>query len=233
MKMSDYIVSVADIEELEEDFENYGIRRKIELDFLELEKITDKWGFIRQIYMENLPDIMEASKNSVRRWIDPYFLDWINHFSPIEEIAWNSIRGSHYIPLYPQFPVFNYFIDFANPYLRIGLELDGKNFHAEEKDAVRDQVLSNYGWKIFRVKGSECYTSYKHPSELSEEGVPREEQFDEIENWIMNTCDGVVKAIRVVYFSSNESERKEYLNLALKSLDKHRLANFELIKEYN
>lgn len=35
-----------------EGFKEYGRRQFIKYHFSELEKITDKWGFIRQMYME-------------------------------------------------------------------------------------------------------------------------------------------------------------------------------------
>ena len=96
--------------------------------------------------MEIIPDIMMTSQQNINQQIDPYFIDWLLDFSPIEEIAWNSIR-SRGVPLYPQFSLFNYFIDFANPVLKIGLEMDGKEFHDTEKDRERDTKLAEY-WPI-------------------------------------------------------------------------------------
>ncbi|MGB3777043.1 MAG: DUF559 domain-containing protein, partial [Tunicatimonas sp.] len=151
------------------DLEDYAVSQKLKLDFCDLEKITDKWGFIRQAYVEKMPDIMKVSKDDVRRGISPYFIDWVPVFTPIEQEAWNSIRSTGGIAMYPQFPLFNYFIDFANPYLRIGLEMDGKDFHDQNKDKLRDQKLADYGWKIFRVSGKECYVEYKLPYELDQD----------------------------------------------------------------
>ncbi len=135
------------------DYIEHSYTRKLKLDYRELEKITDKWGYIRQVYMEKMPYIMEMAKFDISNMIDPYLMDWLPIFTPIEVIAWNKIRSLGRIALYPQFPLFNYFIDFANPYLRIGLELDGKDFHDDVKDKLRDQKLSEFGWKIYRVKG--------------------------------------------------------------------------------
>src|SRR5688572_20602457 len=137
-------------------------------DFQLLDKITDKWGFFRQIYMEMIPVIMERAAVNVKWAINPYPVDWGSILSKIEFDAWTSIRG-HYIALYPQFPVFNYFIDFANPYLRVGVEMDGKDYHDPDKDRIRDEMLWKYGWKIFRIPGRECYTKYMSYDDLAEE----------------------------------------------------------------
>lgn len=204
---------------------------RLESDFYELEKITDKWGFLRQIYMELLPWIMERAKENVVIPIIPYPINWGRYFSPIEQIAWGSIR-SHYMALYPQFPVFNYFIDFANPYLRIGLELDGKEFHDPVKDKVRDELLYNHGWRIFRVKGAEVYTKYKPLDEIQQEkgNDSQDEDYNEDErNWMMHSCDGVIKAIKIVYFLN--AEQDPLYNLACDTLHEHRLAEFPLFRE--
>jgi hypothetical protein len=142
------IVSAADIEITNEDIENWRIRERLKADFSQLNKITDKWGFIHQIYMERMPHIFAASRHNVRGKISPYFIDWILEFSPIEDVAWFSIR-SQGVPLYPQLPLFNFFVDFGNPRLRIGLELDGKDRHDAAKDRERDELLFRYGWRIF------------------------------------------------------------------------------------
>src|SRR5690606_8034649 len=86
------------------------------------------------------------------RWFDfyaePFFM------SPIERIAWCSIKNQRKIQLYPQYPIGKYFVDFGNPFHKIALELDGKNFHDEEKDYIRDSELKEIGWTVFRVKGT-------------------------------------------------------------------------------
>ncbi|WP_262890238.1 DUF559 domain-containing protein [Pontibacter cellulosilyticus] len=121
---------------------------------------------------------------------------------------------------------FNYFIDFANPYLRIGLELDGEQFHEPEKDKLRDQMLADFGWKIFRIKGKECYKEFKTLSDLDEED--ESSKYREIQNWLCNTCDGVIKSIETIYFDDRADTPNEYYQLALRSLNNHKLANFEL-----
>lgn len=215
-----------------EGFKEYGRRQFIKHQFTELEKITDKWGFIRQMYMEMMSDIMAKAKQNVSIPLNPYFLDWSTHFSPIEYNAWVSIRATR-IALYPQFPLFNYFIDFANPYLRIGLELDGKDFHNEEKDRDRDEMLYKFGWKIFRVTGKETYNEFKDFAEIESEFAEYQDEAqreEDLTNWMFNTCDGVVNAIRMVYFEK-DFPNEDIWRLCMQTLERHKLANFQLIDD--
>lgn len=209
----------------------------LEHDFYKLQAITDKWGFLRQIYMEMLPWILEKAKADVVTPINPYPIDWTRYFSPIESHAWVSIRG-HYMALYPQFPVFNFFVDFANPHLRIGLELDGKDFHNPEKDKVRDELLWRHGWRIFRVTGKEANAKFRHPDEVEQE-IREDHSWDlsyqegyyhpDIRHWMMNTADGVIYALKQVYFLQNEANK--YYALCCDTLHEHRLVDFSLFLE--
>ena len=227
----------------ESDYENFLINKLLSYDFEKLNEITDKWGFFRQLYMENIPFIMEVSKKDKTRWSNIYLLNWRKYLSPIERIAWDSIRTTAQIVLYPQFPVFNFFIDFANPMLRIGLELDGKDYHSKEKDLKRDKQLKRFGWKIFRATGSETKVSYLNRSELEERGITGREKQDAVEHWILNTCDGLIQSIKYWYFLNDEERNQRYsiyLNpnesdetidfhtLAGESLNRHKLADFKI-----
>lgn len=208
----------------------YERRQFIKYEFNELEKITDKWGFIRQMYMELMPAIMERAANNIFVPIDPYFLDWGAHFSPIEQEAWISIRSMS-IALYPQFPLFNYFVDFANPYLRIGVEMDGKDFHDEAKDKARDEMLFKFGWKIFRIKGKETFTEFKHLDEIEsdfEDYENEDQRNNDLSNWLLNSSDGVINALRIVYFDKEHDNNLIY-SLALESLSKHNLVGFPIV----
>lgn len=211
------------------EFKKIMVLSKLENDFRELLSITDKWGYLRQIYMEMLPWIMEKSRTDIVTPVNPYPVDWSRYFSPIESMAWMSIRN-HYMALYPQYPVFNYFIDFANPYLRIGLELDGKDYHDPKKDKIRDEMLWRYGWRIFRVTGRECVAKFLTMDQIDEAFSytgDESERDSKIRHWMMNTSDGVIRAIKEVYFTCDrESELYLY---ALDTLRKHRLAQFPVI----
>lgn len=214
------------------DFEDYGRRSHLKASFEELERITDKWGFIRQMYMEIMPHIFEqANRTNNKIGINPYFYDWGKIFSPIEELAWNSIRSIG-VPLYPQFPVFNYFIDFANPYARIGLELDGKEYHNAEKDRERDIMLyEKFDWKIFRIEGRETMVQSKNYYEIHEEYSDfgdEEERNNQIRHWLYNTSDGIIHALQNVYFSMTDDVDREFYEFSIEALQKHSLATFPI-----
>ncbi len=187
--------------------------------------ITDKWGLLRQIYMEKMPEIWETSESNPLGQIDPYFVDWALEFTPIEKQAWHSIR-SRGVPMYPQFPLFHYFVDFANPFHRVGLELDGKVWHDEKNDRERDQKLAEFGWRIFRVPGREAMAQFEEPVVVAERGGSEQAQKNALEHWLLNTCDGVVESIHQVCI---RKEPDAYGGLALQSLDAHRLARFDLL----
>jgi hypothetical protein len=109
--------------------------------------------------------------------------------------------------LYPQYPVLGYFIDYANPLLKIGLELDGKQYHNADRDSKRDYELRVVGWQIYRVTGSEMNNnSYKdfydfEDNDLYDEYNNCDEAWSEIKNWITNSGDGVIEAIKRVHFN--------------------------------
>lgn len=213
-----------------EEFQMLKRLEWLEKDFYQLEAITDKWGFIRQVYMELLPYIIEASREWKPSHIIPYAINWTQYFSPIEARAWQSIR-TYGVPLYPQFPVFNYFIDFANPYLRIGLEMDGKDYHDPDKDRGRDELLWRHGWRIFRVPGREAYVKFKSwgtiQNEFSESQDEQQRDAD-LEHWLMNTDDGVIYALNQVYCTVDSADDGPAHPLFYETLDKHRLASFPL-----
>lgn len=187
-------------------------------EFQNSNNIYEKWNKIREFYALNYSYIIQTSKESRNIWAMSYPFDWNNYFSYIEKIAWASIRENGGIILYPQFPAQGFFIDFANPYLKIGLELDSEEFHNEEKDKKRDKKLLREGWKIFRVTSSEANRKYMTNDELNDKGIFGYEKENYIEDWIMNTCDGVVNAIKYWYFM-NEDERNRLYSFRLNDIE--------------
>lgn len=114
---------------------------------------------IRKVYKKNLDLILK------HHYVSPYFLDWIPMFTPIENNVWADIRYLC-LPFYPQFPVDKYFIDFADPVLKIGIEVDGKHHLDQiEKDKERQDVLESLGWRIIRIQGWMTYF-YKRTDEF-------------------------------------------------------------------
>lgn len=109
---------------------------------------------IRAFYAAASPTIFAEDP---RRWaIDPYEVDWIRVFTPIERAFWHDIRA-HGAVLYPQFPVGRFFPDFCNPVAKVIVECDGAYWHSDtDADAARDAELRSLGFSIYRVKGRVC-----------------------------------------------------------------------------
>lgn len=205
-------------------------QRRLSCIYEETESIHERWAIIRRAYQILTPIILErARKERYLGMTNPYILNWGKTFTPIEYDAWCSIRPRG-LGLFPQYPVLNYFLDFGNPYLKIGVEMDGKDYHEDiEKDLKRDQKLWSQGWRIFRIKGSECYTKYRDICEIqSDYSLERDEKLSEIEAYFMNTSDGVFEALSYVYFGQTGYESETYMDFARLTLDLHRLADFDL-----
>jgi very-short-patch-repair endonuclease len=86
--------------------------------------------------------------------------------SPIEKMFWAAYRFNTPPRLYglvPQFSVEGgkYFIDFALPDQKIGVELDGFDHHSStadiERDRKRQRYLEKAGWRIIRFGGAEVH----------------------------------------------------------------------------
>lgn len=185
---------------------------------LDSHNLTERFRSIREIYEIVTPQIIGAGKH----FVDPYFVDWIKYLTPIEFDAWQCIRGRG-VALYPQYPVGQFFVDFGNPYFKIGLECDGKDFHSVKKDTNRDELLADLGWKIFRISGSQCYSDLHEGmvDEVEDEAEKEETKW----NWLHTSVDGLVYSIGLAYFGRG---RKSDIDLAMSALDAHRLADFEL-----
>lgn len=196
------------------NFEKFLVSEKLRIEFSKLDKIEDKWDFFRKIYKFSISQILDTAEKDISKWAHSYTVDWISFFSPLEHHAWNIIRCQGNIVLYPQFPVLRYFIDFANPYLKIGVELDSKKYHDLNRDRLRDKKLYDKGWKIFRISSRETYNEYKDLTELQELNIEGEKRKEELINWIFNTCDGVIFAIKVIYFLPMKS-KENYINFKL------------------
>ena len=58
----------------EKDVENFLMNKLLSYDFEKLNEITDKWGFFRQLYMENISFILEASLKDKKQYSQVYLL---------------------------------------------------------------------------------------------------------------------------------------------------------------
>ncbi len=188
--------------------------------------LAAKNSFVRRQIMAEaykilLPKIIERAENSLTLWVYPYFLEWDRFSTPIEAEAWQCIRGRRVV-FYPEFPVLNYFIDFANPYLKVGVELDGKEFHNAEYDRQRDKQLYDEGWTIYRIPGRECVKPVKDNYHWHDQDVTDEEFEQGISDWILETCDGVFEALYWRYFADSRDGVPPYPELYSETLDRHR-----------
>ena len=83
--------------------------------------------------------------------------------SPAERLMWCELR-SHWFSggFVPEFKVGRYFIDFADLKKKVGIEVDGKEYHEDwERDAERDAYLRDQGWKIYRLPAKALYRDYE------------------------------------------------------------------------
>lgn len=156
---------------------------------------------IRLHYEFLTPLIMERSAKHPAGWISPYVsnIHWGSLFTPIEEDTWQNIRCFGKVPLYPQYPVLNYFLDFGNPFLKIGIECDGREFHLDkEKDRIRDTNLRKQGWRIYRMPGSDCVRpinpEYYRVAEFSIKN-----QTNILHEYYHTTMEGLLKALAMKY----------------------------------
>lgn len=168
------------------------------------------------------------------RAIDPYELGLNDFLTPIEWMVWQDIRGTDGLQFLPQYPVGRFFIDFGDPERRLGIEVDGRQFHDIERDRMRDQQLWNeHGWKVYRISGAEAYRVRLSPHEWKLEYRERHERApsrDEIAAAAMDyysaTSTGVVRAIREIEIGPHtDSEHIHAMTVALRA---HRLVDFPI-----
>lgn len=88
---------------------------------------------------------------------NPYWFDI--PMTPIESQLWMEIRSTPDCDnrYYRQFPVGKYFVDFGNPWKKIAIEADGKEYHDQQRDLERDLELLDLGWFVHRVPGKDCF----------------------------------------------------------------------------
>jgi very-short-patch-repair endonuclease len=115
---------------------------------------SKRYPALRKFYALAKGEIEAAERN---QWgIDPYEVDWLNVFTPIEYGLWQDIRQTGAV-LYPQYPVGRFFVDFGNPKAKVAVECDGAAFHTDKaKDAARDAELGKLGWRVYRISGRDC-----------------------------------------------------------------------------
>jgi very-short-patch-repair endonuclease len=139
------------------------------IDVIERGTGFNRFAALREFYANANFEILSAREFE---WgIDPYEIDWLKVFTPIEFSLWQDIRQEGLV-MYPQYPVAGYFLDFANPMAKVAIECDGAAYHLDKaKDAARDAKLRSIGWSVYRITGRDCKTDFD--SETNAPGVAR------------------------------------------------------------
>lgn len=158
---------------------------------------------IREIYRDIMPVIMES-----KRQIDPYVFDFDMPMTPIEENVWHDIRVLG-LPFYMQFPVGPYFIDFADPIRKIGIEVDGKEWHLDkDADEKRENALNSMGWVIVRIPG---YKTFKQRSDFSQndedEHIDLEMRDARMNTFLTESSEGILLSLKRKWYDS-EAKRE-------------------------
>lgn len=152
---------------------------------------------IRGYYEAITPAIIARSVKGM--WHTPYCngIDFTSLMTPIEMDTWIVIRCFGRFPLYPQYPVGKYFVDFGNPYFKVAVECDGKQFHQDkEKDLNRDIDLKKLGWNVYRVTGSQCVQRIDlYVEDL--EGWDKVEKLKSLMPAYYDSVDGLIKALAI------------------------------------
>jgi hypothetical protein len=197
-------------------------------------------NLVRQAYMEMADIVLDAARRS--RIAQPYFLPWEQFWqrSPPEFGVWWSIHYYGRMPLYPQYPILNYFVDFGDPWQRIGIEVDGKQYHDAGKDLRRYKELLEIGWKIFRIPAAETSSEYLGPDDEFRR-LYEDVQQDRLSRWLLKTSDGVVRALKTIYYERwtpsayatwyglSENLGALFIKFCYQTLNYHRLiTSFEL-----
>lgn len=114
--------------------------------------------------------------SSPLQWpIDPYQYQpaFMFSWSDAERQAWQIIRGSAlcFFPQWPELsgiqkePFTHYFLDFANPWIKVAIEIDGSQHlsaHVQKKDRRRDKRLLDLGYTVYRIPTTAIYNREPH-----------------------------------------------------------------------
>ena len=207
------------------------------------EDFGKRCNIVRQAYLEIADLVLNGARKG--RLIDPYFFPWDKFWeiSLPEFGVWQSIRYYGRMPLYPQYPVLNYFIDFVDPWQRVGIEVDGKMYHDEGKDLRRDEELLEIGWKIFRIPAAKTQFEYMGPDDEFR-SFCESDQKQRLTKWLLETSDGIVRAIKTIFyerrtvqdyttwFGLSEDLGNHFVDLCYQTLEQHRLIKYFELPDY-
>lgn len=162
--------------------------------------LSNHWSDFEEEIMESI------SENPIYHHMGNCF-DYSTIFTPIEYDFWCSMKCIGGIYFYPQYKVLNYICDFVNPYHKIIIELDGKEYHVDkEKDLRRDLSLGKEGWSIIRITGSDMFKSAGFDEcdvlrDFDYGNIDEDEMYKKLCQYYL-TGDGIVRSLRYIYWQS-------------------------------
>lgn len=176
-------------------------------------KLNEMFHKIRVHYEYLTPRILEANRKFRTRWVSPYseHVDWPNFMSDIEFMTWMAIRSFGAAPLYPQYPAGKYFVDFGNPFVKVAIECDGKEFHKDaKKDMLRIKDLYELGWTVYRISGADIHKMVN--DEYYNRYEYEREQINDILSDYYSTVEGLINAIAIIHleYKHYDEEAGEY-----------------------
>lgn len=160
--------------------------------------------YIRKFYLEHFSRILA---------------DWPRHspvisefrtgieMTVIEHNLWDSIRWFG-LPFYPQYPISWYFVDFADPKLKIAIEVDGRKWHKRNsvKDKKRQKDIEAQGWEVIRFWGDQTF--------VTEANYIDDDGFFDRDRYFSESADGFMAFLREEYYLPSlqklaEKQRRE------------------------
>jgi len=158
------------------------------LDARDADDATVYFRAIQRLYEMHAPMIAEGR-------YEPLFVPWKLLFTPIEREAWEEIQIAR-LRMFPQYPVLNYFLDFADPWTKVAVECDGKAFHTDAaRDGARDALLRKQGWIVVRVSGKAIWRELPVDEDPEVEPEPRQYDtrrwIDDVIYWVRSRTPGL------------------------------------------
>lgn len=90
------------------------------------------------------------------RALTPYILDWGDYFNETEKKIWGDLR-THGVFLYPKYPVDKYFIQFGNPFYKVGVHVTYNNSAYDQSEKLAK--LRELGWVIYEFPSKYVFES--------------------------------------------------------------------------
>jgi|GEM_PF-3328785 len=154
---------------------------------------------IRAFYNRESDAILKHQRAQRKGWgIDINSFRFVEHMSPAEQEMWLAIKCSQTF-LFPEVPVLKYFIDFGHLHLRVGLEVDGKDFHDQQLDMARDLELWQCGWVIFRIPAREVLSDLNRAPE-EDDDFWHPNNLDQIQDFLTSTGEGLLRCLEWRFF---------------------------------